>query len=126
MCDKPDVDAKALEKLRRIGGENLIQDMYRLFVENITKQIGIARAAEGNADLDSVAGAAHAMRSSAGNLGALRLFAITTRTEHMIIEGKQVDIAKLLDEIEESFETAKRTLEEKLKQDTSNEENRDC
>src|SRR6185369_5296333 len=65
------LDPVALERLRRLGGEEFTRKMIDLFLSYSAQKIGEARRALEAANLDAVAKAAHPVRSSAGNVGAV-------------------------------------------------------
>ncbi|HEX6309883.1 MAG TPA: Hpt domain-containing protein [Longimicrobiales bacterium] len=69
----PALNAAALERLRRIGGSKLLRDMAVLFLESGPDRVrSLLEGAEAG-DAVRVERAAHSLKASAGNLGALRL-----------------------------------------------------
>ncbi|MDX1622652.1 MAG: Hpt domain-containing protein [Gemmatimonadota bacterium] len=76
-----DVDPAGLERLRRLGGEALASKMVALFSELGEDRIAAARAAVADGDLETLERAAHSLKSSAGNVGAVRLQEQAQRVE---------------------------------------------
>lgn len=70
----PAIDEDALVGLRKLGGESFVDDVVSQFVsEGVLSLLKIAQAAgEGNAQ--EYASQVHALRSSAANVGARRLY----------------------------------------------------
>jgi len=70
LGDAPAVDGQALERVRRIGGSALIERMIASFLGHVPGRVDeVVRAEEAPAAMR----AAHAIKSSAGNLGLARL-----------------------------------------------------
>ena len=72
---------QALERISRLGGEELVGRMIAAFMENATKRVGDARQALGSGDRDGLGRAAHSLKSSAANVGAERLRALAREIE---------------------------------------------
>lgn len=73
----PDVDRRALERLRRLGGgSEFVTGLLRDFVADAEQRVVRMAEAERTADWRAFCENAHALRSSAGNIGAA---AIATR-----------------------------------------------
>lgn len=82
------VDHEALERLRRVGGSRLIRGMIRTFLETAPERIVAARRALAAADAVGVGQAAHALRSSAGQLGAIGLQELCADVERRAAAGE--------------------------------------
>lgn len=80
MSQEP-LDRTALDRLRRIGGDRLLATMLDSFLANGPGRVTAATAAAAALDGDGVAAAAHALKSSAGNIGARRLQDTADRIE---------------------------------------------
>ena len=81
MPDPRVVDADALERLLRIGGQPFLLEMIELFLENAPERLSAARRALEEGDGPALYRAAHSLKSTAGNLGAQRLQAVAERLE---------------------------------------------
>ncbi len=110
MSDTPVVDRAAIERLKEWGGDSLPRKMIDIFLvhgpERMTQikqglASGVARTAEAGA---------HSLKSSAGNVGALRLQGLLEQAERLAEEGKMEDLGALLPELEEALDLACREL----------------
>lgn len=99
MDDEAPVRQEGLERLRRIGGDALVERMVAAFRDYAPRQVALAEAGLASANLDAVRRAAHALKSSAGNLGAVRLMDIAQRTERLAREGGAEDVRPLVAEL---------------------------
>ena len=75
-------DPAAIERLRKLGGDKFAGDMIDLFLSYVGGKIAEARQAQVMGNLAQVATATHAIKSSAGNVGALQVQALATQAEH--------------------------------------------
>jgi HPt (histidine-containing phosphotransfer) domain-containing protein len=79
MADEQDIpvlDLKVIESLKELGGEEdptLFVDLVDLFVCDASKNIEALAAALASGDSQALQRAAHAMKSSSANVGALRM-----------------------------------------------------
>ena len=74
-------DADALRRLERFGGHKLREELTTLFLQEAPGRIATARAALAGGDLDAVRIMAHMLKSSAGQMGALRVQLLCERLE---------------------------------------------
>jgi HPt (histidine-containing phosphotransfer) domain-containing protein len=75
-ADEAVLDEATLDRVRdlhKLGGPNLLGRMAELYAANSRTLIGSARAAVAARDARAVLQAAHALKSSSGSVGALRL-----------------------------------------------------
>ncbi len=84
--DHPSFRLETVDKLVDLGGVKLLGQLIDLFVEAAPQRIGAicAASADGRDDAQM---AAHTLKSSAGNLGAMRMWAICQNLETMASEG---------------------------------------
>ena len=75
------LDESAVTRLKRIGGVALAKQMIELFLQHGPERIGQAETGYAAGDLRMVEHAAHSMKSSAGNVGAVRLQAAASAVE---------------------------------------------
>ena len=106
------IDIRALERLRKIGGDALLSKIVTLFVSHAEPAIKKATAGFEVGDLESVQWAAHALKSSAGNLGAQQLQNLAGRIEQLAEDQKAAEIQPLLAELEAVYLRAKARLAE--------------
>ena len=101
----PILDPSAVERLSRIGGNRLVHAMVGSFLENGAARIQSARDAAAAGDAQGVSDAAHALKSSAGNLGATTLQLTAQKVERESKEpGAQLQV--LTEELAAAFEEA--------------------
>jgi HPt (histidine-containing phosphotransfer) domain-containing protein len=74
-------DIDALKRLERFGGLKLRLELTTLFLEEAPARIASARAALATGDMDAVRSMAHMLKSSAGQMGALRVQQLCERLE---------------------------------------------
>ena len=103
MNDTRDFDPETLVRLRQLGGDSLIQKLVTVFGEYTRDRVQDAVTAGQSGDLDAVARAAHSVRSSAGNVGALRLLEAATALEHTARAGQTTPIPALVSELHTAF-----------------------
>lgn len=111
MPNDPCVDDAALAKLRDLGGPEFLVKLIDVFLKNVPERIGAARAGERAGDLEAVEQAAHALKSSAGNLGAARLRDLAARIEDLAEARGSEGLSALLDELETAFAAVRARLE---------------
>lgn len=110
------LDRDALERLERIGGVKLLAGMLDAFLANGAERLAAATSSAAALDGVGVSDAAHALKSSAGNIGARRLQETADRIEHTA-EGAGADLRALTEELETAWieaETAARALRRTL------------
>jgi HPt (histidine-containing phosphotransfer) domain-containing protein len=102
----------AIERLRKLGGDEFVKQMIDLFLDYTETKIADARKAGAAGDLAALAKAVHPIKSSAGNIGANRVQELAARLEQL---GKQPtgggELNRLLGELEFAFAEAKQVLE---------------
>lgn len=62
-----------IRKLQKPGRPDLLKELITLFIESVQEHVKVLRAAVENKDLGTIAHMAHNIKSSAANLGALKL-----------------------------------------------------
>lgn len=88
MSHDPVVQPAALERLRNLGGEKLLRQIVRLYLENAAerlRQIDSGLAPDGS--LGDAGAGAHALKSSAANVGADRVSRLAAELEEAAHEG---------------------------------------
>jgi two-component system sensor histidine kinase/response regulator len=104
------LDVRALERLRKIGGEALLSNIAGLFVSHAEPAIKEAAACLEAGDFDCVQRAAHSLKSSAGNLGANQLQNLAARIESLAEGRKAGEIQPLLADLEAAYRKVKARL----------------
>lgn len=95
VSDAGRLETSAIDRLRRIGGERLVGAMLRSFLEHAPQRLAAADDAVAAGDGPGLGAVAHALKSSAGNVGARALQAEAARVEHAA-EAADADLAALL------------------------------
>jgi HPt (histidine-containing phosphotransfer) domain-containing protein len=118
MTDPHVLDPKSLDRLREWGGDKLLSEMVRLFLENAPQRMEQIRRGAGEGNLDDGERGAHSLKSSAANLGAERVRALAAEAEHAASEGDRAAVSSLLPELEDAFSqviTALQSVSEELR-----------
>jgi HPt (histidine-containing phosphotransfer) domain-containing protein len=105
-----DLDDAALARLRNLGGEDLVRRMLALFNSYSRSRVEEALSAGGSYDLGAVERAAHALRSTAGNVGARHLYDVATGLERAAHQRLSAEVYVLLDELETACTDARSAL----------------
>ncbi|UCC23924.1 MAG: Hpt domain-containing protein [Gemmatimonadales bacterium] len=113
MSAEPVVDRVALVKLQGIGGDKLVRQIVRLYRENARERLRQIEEGLGPGGEVSGAGAgAHSLKSSAGNVGAMRVSALAADLEEAVARGSHELLPDLHASLREAAEEADRRLEE--------------
>jgi two-component system sensor histidine kinase/response regulator len=101
--DLPTTDASALDRLKRFGGGKLLREMIALFLAAAPERIAAARHGHLAADAPAVELALHSLKSSAAQLGAIRLQRLSDRGERLAKGGSLSELPILVKELEEEL-----------------------
>ncbi len=101
------IDAEALARLNRLGGDELVCRMIDLFLPHAENTIARARASLAAGELPGVHRAVHSLRSSAGNLGARELETLSGLLENLPLDSDQMAFRHLLAQLEDAFARAR-------------------
>jgi HPt (histidine-containing phosphotransfer) domain-containing protein len=101
----------AIERLLKLGGAKFTLEMIDLFGSYGAKKLGEARQAQQSGNLKALAEATHPLKSSAGNVGAVRVQELAAQVELAAQEQKAELAGAQLDELESAFAEAKTFLE---------------
>lgn len=106
MSTHPVLDRKKLAGLEDLGGADLIRKIIGLFLEYAPARIEVMLRGESERTLKEVAFAAHALKSSAGNLGLRELQFLCDDLEAAAAGGDESEcrglVVRLLDSYERS------------------------
>ncbi len=92
----PAGDAAALERLMRWGGDALRTQIVEMFLARAPDQIAAALDAARRGDADGVRKVAHALKSSAGQLGAVTMQRICQDAERRAEAGEGSSLVPLM------------------------------
>lgn len=106
----PVLDPTGFERLRRIGGEKLVEAMVAAFLENAPKRVDAAVDSFERGDRVGIARAAHSLKSTAGNLGAAAVQLMAERLEREAETAGDSELGELVAELEKRFAELVETL----------------
>jgi len=112
--DSDAIDPQALERLRRIGGDALLSNIVALFMSHVEPALREAVSGLELGDFDSVQRVAHALKSSAGNLGAQQMQHLADRIEQLAEIREARQIQPLLTDLRAAYLRAKARLAEEV------------
>lgn len=107
MVTQGDFDTQAVDRLRSLGGETLVRKIATLFADFGSARVADATTGAATGDLPKVAQAAHALRSSAANVGATGLLAIATDLEQAARANQTDTVPTLVLNLRSSFDGAR-------------------
>ncbi|HXE58861.1 MAG TPA: Hpt domain-containing protein [Gemmatimonadales bacterium] len=100
-----------LAKLELLGGRAFLRRLIDTFLEQASAHLARMRQARETGDLHTVGRSAHAMISSAGNLGATALSDCARDLERLADEGRTDAVDERLEELEALFTLVRARLE---------------
>lgn len=118
-ADLPETDLEALERLRRFGGDKLLGEMIRLFLEAMPQRLTAARHGLARGDAHAVEHELHALKSSAAQLGALRLSRLSQEGERLAKAGTLDAAPAILDQLDAEMPRVREWLESARSRGTS-------
>ncbi len=110
MDERAIVDPAAIERLKEWGGEELPKKMISLFLEHSPGRMEQIRTGSASRELRSSETGAHSLKSSAGNVGALRLQALAEKAEFMAEAGDHAGLEEILPALERAYGEAESQL----------------
>lgn len=111
LTHEPLIDDAAIERLRGFGGPKLVRGMIELFIKTAPAKVSAARQALDAGDPAALRAALHALKSSAGQLGAATVFQACKSGEEQAGRGDLAACAPLVARIETDLPAACRQLE---------------
>lgn len=100
MTDEILIDREALNRIFKLGGDNLLRQIIAIFLDKVPQKIAAINTAVTQGVYKTVAFEAHALKSSSGNLGAVRMLALATKLEQKANENPGPELAPLAAELE--------------------------
>lgn len=105
------LDRAAIERLRGFGGNRLLAQMIDLFVATGRQRLDAARSAAFAHDCGGVRAALHALKSSAGQIGATTLQDLCERGEAQADAGMMAGLTAVVSDAYEQYIVAVRLLQ---------------
>jgi len=112
------MDQQVLAALESETSRELLAEIIGIFIQETGERMGDLQAAGARQDSPSVVAAAHAVKSSAGTFGALRLQAVAGRVELLGREGEEAEAIALIESVVEISDRTLRLYAERYRQAT--------
>lgn len=93
-------DIEAIDRLRRWGGDALVTRMVGLFQSEAPQRVARIRSGIANERAGEVESAAHSLKSSCAQIGALHMRDISARLEQSASEGDLAAASEMTDRLE--------------------------
>ena len=111
MTESHTLDDAALDRLRDWGGEKLLREIVRLFLANSPVRMDQIRTGLAKGDPSEVERGAHSLKSTAANIGASRVSALSSEFESIASAGRLDGLRDRFPELEEDYAAACGALE---------------
>jgi two-component system, sensor histidine kinase and response regulator len=105
------IDNIAIDNIRALGKPNLLEKLIKMFFSDAPKLLESMRQAAEQGDATTLASAAHRLKSSSANLGAVKLAALCVQTEMLGRENRAHQAHTLLSEMYAEFQSVRLALE---------------
>ena len=114
----PAIDPETLRGLRQLadGNSGFLGELLALYIEDVPGRIATIEAAIANGDPAGVAASAHALKSSSGSVGALRVRQIAAELEDLGTAGDLTDVRRAVARLRTEYEVAVQTFREQMEQ----------
>lgn len=112
--DAPDlVDEAALQRLHRIGGNELVNELVAIFLKTTPERITAALAGIKTSNMSQVLLSAHSLKSSCANLGIKHMRQLATSIEKCALEGNATPLPDLVQQLDNAFQLSRLVLIQK-------------
>jgi HPt (histidine-containing phosphotransfer) domain-containing protein len=105
------VDQAALTRLYRLGGRQFALDMLDLFLSYGSEKLAEGRLAWNRGDLEALFDSVHPIKSSAGNIGAIRIQNLCGAIEQSVKQQQTSSLEQQLSDLERAFAEVRPHLE---------------
>lgn len=109
MPDVPVIDSEAIANLRALGAEgddSFLHEIVTLFLEDTPKRFAELRTSFAAGDTPKFSRAAHSIKGSASNLGAMRVRALAEKLEYTSKQSGLAGLDALFADLEAEFAAA--------------------
>jgi len=112
----PPLDAATLDGLKELGGDDpsFLIEVIQQFLQDGPAHVAAIRHAVVDDDADALMKAAHALKGSCRNMGALSLGELCLTLEHQGQTGQAGDLEDVLTQLESAYSRTQRALEAEL------------
>jgi HPt (histidine-containing phosphotransfer) domain-containing protein len=109
----PPLDPNALDALRSLnpGDDSFLRDLIQIFLEDSPARIAEIAEALAQADVRRVTRAAHSLKGSSANFGAIRLQAVSEKIEMLGRQGTLAEVPAFLAAMEVEFAAVRTALQ---------------
>ena len=104
------IDPQAHARLEEWGGEGLVTQMIRLFLENAPTRLDQVRKGLSEGGLGEAERGVHSLKSSAANVGAVVVSRIASEMEERAVAGDAAVMTALFSDLEAAFAEAHQQL----------------
>jgi CheY-like chemotaxis protein len=104
------IDPTTLSSLSTLGGQDMLDEILTLFVQDTPARIASLDAALREADTLRVRREAHALKGSCRSLGAVRMGALCDAIERSATSGEMDTTGALIDDLERTFRSVQTEL----------------
>jgi CheY-like chemotaxis protein/HPt (histidine-containing phosphotransfer) domain-containing protein len=107
------VDRKTLEAIERLqakSGQNLLEKVIGIYFKDSPKYIDLLKQAVPHGDADTARNAAHSLKSSSGNVGAIKLHDLCKDLETAARENTLETGSEMLNKIEKEYQKVRTVL----------------
>ncbi len=114
MNDLPILDEESIENLRALGPEgddSFLKEIIGIFIDDTPQRLQEMRDAFAARDQSTFSRAAHSIKGSASNLGAMRLKSLAEKLEKAAKQASLDGLDAELPKMEAEFATARAELE---------------
>jgi histidine phosphotransfer protein HptB len=114
MPELPILDPESIENLRALspeGDDSFLKEIIGIFLDDTPVRLNEMRVAFAANDQATFSRAAHSIKGSASNLGAMRLRGLAEKLEHASKHGSLSELAAQLPAMDAEFAAAKAELE---------------
>ena len=112
MIESQILEQAVLDKLKQIGGDKLVSELIGMFLELAPGKIAEVATGAQTGDMETVERAAHSLKSSAGNLGAVALQELCARIEALAENNRAEQVIPLVSPLQEAYDRLQPQLEE--------------
>lgn len=105
------LDRTAVERLRRLGGQEFLVEMIDLFLDHGPQRLDAIQSGMGTRDATAVHQSAHSLKSTAGNLGGRVVQGLAQEIETLAADGDLDQAAPLVERLVVRFDEFRTHLE---------------
>ena len=99
-------DEAAITRLINLGGDTLLLKIIEIFLTNIPPKVAACQENFAKGDLKAVEQEAHAIKSSAANLGLIRLSDFAAQIEKSAFREERETVSELMPLLNDAFEAS--------------------